>query len=81
MFKYEYCIHNIKGKILNGEETDHPYAKMLLLLNKDTQRTRALWAKHHESLVANTNIWNLSHYLPESEYQRKNLLWGFYASL
>ena len=35
MFKYEYCIHNIKGKTLNDEKVDNPYAKMLILLNKD----------------------------------------------
>lgn len=35
MFKYGYCIHNIKGKTLNDEEVDNIYAKMLILLNKD----------------------------------------------
>ena len=35
MFKYEYFIHNIKGKTLNDEEVDNIYAKMLILLNKD----------------------------------------------
>lgn len=34
-FKYDYCIHNIKGKTLNDEKVDNPYAKMLILLNKD----------------------------------------------